>query len=170
MSVVSSPIMVGMADIQIIMGQGQLTCLGLGSCIGLCGLDPVANVAGMVHVMLPEAFGGKGDEKPGKFANTGIPALVEAMKMAGADPNRVRYAMSGGAQVFKFSANAESKLDIGARNAIAVIEALRRLGLKTIAQDVGGNSGRTVTLTLETGTFVVRTVTSGEKALCNLRG
>lgn len=170
MPALGSAVLVGMADIQVIRGSGQLTCLGLGSCIGLCGLDPVTNVAGMVHIMLPQAFQGKGEEKPGKFADTGIPALLEAMKKAGADINRTTFAMAGGAQVFKFSANTESKLDIGARNAQAAHDAIRSLGLKLIAHQTGGNEGRTVTFTLETGTYAVRTVTSGEKTLCNLRG
>ena len=67
MPAVEGAVLVGMADIQVIRGSGQLTCLGLGSCIGLCGLDVSANVAGMVHIMLPQAFQGKGVEKPGKF-------------------------------------------------------------------------------------------------------
>lgn len=167
---VASAVLVGMAEIQVIKGSGQLTCLGLGSCIGLCGLDPVSNVAGMVHIMLPQAFQGRGEEKPGKFADTGIPALLEAMKKAGADINRTVFAMAGGAQVFKFSANTESKLDIGARNSKATQEAIQSLGLKLIAHQTGGSEGRTVTFTLETGAYSVRTVTSGEKTLCNLRG
>lgn len=170
MSAVGSALLVGMAEIQVIKGSGQLSCLGLGSCIGLCGLDPIANVAGMVHVMLPEAFQGKGEEKPGKFADTGVPALIAAMSKLGANPSRLVFAMAGGAQVFKFSANTESKLDIGSRNATAVQEKLRQQGLKLIAHDTGGNVGRTVTFTLETGIYTVRTVTIGEKTLCNLRG
>ncbi len=170
MPAVSNTILVGMAEIQVIKGSGQLSCLGLGSCIGLCGLDPVANVAGMVHIMLPEAFQGKGDDKPGKFANTGVPALIAEMSRLGANAGRILYCMAGGAQVFKFSANPESKLDIGARNTVAVQEMLKQQGLKVRAQDTGGNTGRTVTFTLETGIYTVRTVTGGEKVLCNLRG
>lgn len=170
MSAVSNAVLVGMAEIQVIRGTGQLTCLGLGSCIGLCGLDPVSNVAGMIHVMLPEAFQAKGEEKPGKFADTGVPALIEAMVRLGANQSRIAFAMAGGAQVFKFSANNESKLDIGTRNGAAVAAKLRELGFEIVAQDTGGNSGRTVIMTVETGIFTVRTVTSGEKTLCNLRG
>jgi chemotaxis protein CheD len=169
MPAVGSAVLVGMADIQVVKGNGLLSCLGLGSCIGLCGLDPVANVAGMVHVMLPQAFQGKGLEKPGKFADTGIPALIEAMLKAGADRSRLRFAMAGGAQVFKFSANTESKLDIGSRNAQAVQEVIRTLGLRIVAHDTGGSVGRTVSFTTETGIYTVKTVTSGETTLCNLR-
>jgi chemotaxis protein CheD len=166
----ASAVLVGMAEIQIVRGSGQLTCLGLGSCIGLCGFDPVSRVAGMVHVMLPEAFSGKGEQKPGKFADTGVPALLSAMSRAGADTHRSIFAMAGGAQVFKFSANTEPKLDIGARNAQAVHALVRQLRLKLVAEDTGGNSGRTVIFTVESGDFTVRTVTNGEKTLCNLRG
>ena len=169
MAVVGSAVLVGMAEIQLIKHSGQLTCLGLGSCIGLCGFDPLTRVAGMVHVMLPEAFQGKEVDKPGKFADTGIPELLAQMERSGADKNRMLFAMAGGAQVFKFSANTESKLDIGARNTAAVEAALKERGLRIVAQDTGGNSGRTVIFTLESGDFTVRTVTSGEKTLCNLR-
>jgi chemotaxis protein CheD len=170
MTATGSAVLVGMAEIQIIKGSGQLSCLGLGSCIGLCGFDPTTGVAGMVHVMLPEAFADKIVDKPGKFANTGIPALLDAMIRAGAMQSRMVFAMAGGAQVFKFGANTESKLDIGARNATAVAKALKDRGLRVLGQDVGGNTGRTVAFTVETGVFTVRTVTSGERTLCNLKG
>lgn len=170
MTAVGGALLVGMAEIQTVKGAGQLTCLGLGSCIGLCGYDPVTKVAGMVHVMLPEAFAGKVVDKPGKFADTGVPALLEAIKRAGGEPSRLLFAMAGGAQVFKFGASAESRLDIGSRNAAAVTKILKEKGMRIVAHDTGGSNGRTVTFTVETTDFTVRTVTSGEKTLCNLKG
>lgn len=163
-------ILVGMSEIQVAKGEGQLVCLGLGSCIGLAALDPVTHIAGMVHVMLPEAFADKPNEKPGKFADTGIPALIAQLEKMGAQKSRLVLAMAGGAQVFKFGAGVSSKLDIGARNSIAVAEMLKKLGLRCIAQDVGGSLGRTVTMTVETGIMMVKTVSQGERRLCCLRG
>lgn len=165
----STQLLVGMADIHVLKGPGLFTCLGLGSCIGFCALDPVTNIAGMVHVMLPEAFPDKPVDKQGKFADTGIPALIAALEKLGANRSRLVCAMAGGAQVFKFGASVSSKLDIGARNAEAVSEQVRKLGLRVIAKDVGGNSGRTVTLDSETGEVKVRTVSQQEKLLCKLR-
>jgi len=170
MTAVGGSLLVGMAEIQTVKGAGQLTCLGLGSCIGLCGFDPMSKVAGMVHVMLPEAFAGKPVEKPGKFADTGVPALLDALKKAGADSSRLLFAMAGGAQVFKFGASPESRLDIGSRNSVAVTRVLKEMGFRIVAHDTGGSNGRTVIFTVETGDFTVRTVTSGEKTLCNLKG
>lgn len=170
MSVTTSAVLVGMAEIQVVKGSGQLTCLGLGSCVGLCGLDPVTGVAGMAHIMLPEAFPGKGEDKPGKFADTGVPALIDAMAKAGADPQRIVFAMAGGAQVFKFTANPESKLDIGTRNIQATTKKLAEMGARVLAKDTGGDIGRTIKLSVETGELTVRSVVAGEKALCNLKG
>ena len=170
MPAVGSAVLVGMADIQVIKHTGQVGCLGLGSCIVLCGFDPVTKVAGVVHIMLPEAFADKSVDKPGKFANTGVPALIDAMVKAGAERSRIIFAMAGGAQVFKFGANADSKLDIGARNAQAVTQILKQLGMRIVGQDTGGNNGRTISFSIDTGDYTVRTVTSGEKTLCNLKG
>ena len=165
----ASSVLVGMSEIQILKERGQLVCLGLGSCIGLCALDPVANIAGMVHVMLPESFGTQSDAKAGKFADTGVPSLIAQMETAGAKRARLILAMAGGAQVFKFGSGVESRLDVGARNSLAVESRLRALGLTAKAKDVGGDCGRTVTFTLESGLVTVKTVPTGEKPFCNLR-
>jgi len=166
----STSVMVGMAEIQVLKGAGTFSCLGLGSCIGLCVLDPISNVAGCVHIMLPESFADKTVDRPGKFANTGIPELIAMMERMGAQRSRLVLAMAGGAQVFRYGGGeTNSRLDIGARNSVAVEEALKKLGLKVIAKDVGGNMGRTVTFVADTGAISVRTATSGERPLCNLR-
>lgn len=162
-------LLVGMADIQVHKGSALFTCLGLGSCIGLAALDPESNVAGMVHVMLPESFKDKPVEKPGKFADTGIRELLDQMRKIGADPTRLRIAYAGGAQVFKFGSNADSRLDVGARNGVAVEQMVRSLGFRPVAVDVGGSVGRTVMFASETGEVRVRTVAGGERVLCKLR-
>ena len=158
-----------MADLKVIKGHGELTCVGLGSCIGLCALDPIAAVAGMVHVVLPETLPDK-EGKPGKFADTAVPALVKELEAHGADRNRIVFAMAGGAQVFKFGDGSEVRLDIGTRNADAVRKQVESLNLPILGTDVGGNLARTLLLKLETGAVIVRTVTQGESSLCNLRG
>jgi chemotaxis protein CheD len=167
---VSTQVLVTMAEIQILKGSGTFTCLGLGSCIGLCILDPVANIGGCAHIMLPESFADKKGERPGKFADTGVPALIQMMERLGAQRSRMVVAMAGGAQVFKYGAGeGQSRLDIGARNSAAVETALKQAGLKLTAKDVGGNMGRTLTYSVETGAISVRVASQGERALCNLR-
>lgn len=166
----STAVMVGMAEIHVLKGPGTFSCLGLGSCIGLCALDPVSNVAGCAHIMLPAAFADKKVERPGKFADTGVPEMIAMMERLGAQRNRLMLTMAGGAQVFRYGGDAhQSKLDIGARNAVAVDEALKQLGLTVRIKDVGGNQGRTVLFVAETGLVTVRTATTPERPLANLR-
>lgn len=166
----ATSIVVGMAEIHVAKGAAKFTCLGLGSCIGLCALDPVSNVSGCAHIMLPEAFADKSNDKPGKFANTAVPEILSMLERLGAHRSRLVWAMAGGAQVFKFSAETSGKLDIGVRNAASVDTLIKSLGLRCLAKEVGGNLGRTVMMDAETGLITVRTVSLGEKPLCNLRG
>ncbi len=166
----TTAVIVGMAEIHVTKGAGVFTCLGLGSCIGICAIDPITNVAGCAHIMLPESFADKPVDKPAKFANTGIPELIGMMERLGAERSRIVVAIAGGAQVFKFGSDcATSKHDIGARNVSAVTEALNRYGLEPKGSDVGGSNGRTVTFTVETGIATVRTAISTEKPLATLR-
>ncbi|MBL8068603.1 MAG: chemotaxis protein CheD [Armatimonadetes bacterium] len=166
---VGSQHLVGMAEIKVASGPAKFTCLGLGSCIGLVALDEQADVCGMIHIMLPEAFKDKPVDKPGKFADTGIPELLRQLESLGAQRNRLVISYAGGAQVFKFGSDSNSRMDVGLRNAEAVAVILKSLGLRPLASDVGGSSGRTVTVLSEDGLVNVRTVNGGEKSLCCLR-
>lgn len=166
---VASNVVVGMAEIHVVKSPGVLTCLGLGSCIGLVAFDPVTEVAGMIHLMLPASFKDKPVDKLGKFADTGLPELLRLLEAAGAPKSRLVVAYAGGAQVFKFGDQGAGRLDVGARNVEAVEEAVKTLGLKPIFKDVGGANGRTVMVDLATGNVKIRTVSTGEKLVCNLR-
>jgi chemotaxis protein CheD len=162
--------MVGMADIKTAKSGATFTCLGLGSCIGLAAFDRESGVAGMIHIMLPEAFKDKPVEKAGKFADTGIVAMLDEMFRLGANPSRLVMAYAGGAQVFKFGNPSSTTLDVGLRNSAAVEKILKAKGFRVLGIDIGGPNGRTVTYEQATGIIKVRTVNGGEKVLCNLKG
>ncbi len=135
-----------------------LAALGLGSCIGLVVVDPVARVAGMVHVMLPEANGSAAAAtNEGKYADTAVPALLAAVRRLGADPARLVCKMAGGAQMFANGSGA-GILNIGARNAIAVRAALQMHGLRLRAAQTGGSVGRTMEVEVGSGRTTVRSV------------
>ena len=158
---------VGMSEIHVQKGPTLFTCAGLASCIGLVAYDPLAKVGGMAHIMLPESFPEKPTAKPGQFANTAIPALLDEMERLGASPTKLIAAYAGGAQVFRFGAGKEA-LGVGARNAAAVAEWVRKYGLKVVAEDVGGNLGRTLTMCTTSGDVKVHTVDGVERVLCNV--
>ncbi len=156
--------MVGMAEIKVSKQSGDvLVALGLGSCIGVCIYDRQAKIAGMAHVVLPAKLH-QGDDAPGKFANTAIPALLEQMKQQGAALHRLQVAVAGGAQLFSFNGTGP-RLDVGQRNKLAVLTALSEYGLLVMAQDLGGSIGRTVYFFVEDGCVRVKTIGKGEKDL-----
>lgn len=163
------PIGVGMAQIHVAKGPAVFQCLGLGSCIGLALFDPRADVAGMAHIVLPEAPEALDPTQVGKYANSCLPEFLKLMVALGAEPRRILAAYSGGAQVFKFGSGEGSKLDIGGRNAAAVEALLAQHRLTVVAKDIGGTKGRTVVYSTDTGVYRIKTLSAGEKDLCNLR-
>lgn len=159
---------VGMSEIRVQKGPAQFSCVGLGSCVGLAAYDPAAKVGGMAHIMLPESFPDKSVDKPGKFANTAIPALLEELERLGASPTKLVVALAGGAQVRHASGAGAVGHHLGARNAEAVAEWCRKYCLKIIAEEVGGNVARTLTMCTASGDVKVRTGNGSEHILCNL--
>lgn len=149
--------MVGIGQIAV-SGASEIviSALGLGSCIGVVLFDPQARVAGMAHVMLPEASE-TSVGPPGKFANSAVPALLEQVLTLGADKSRLVAKIAGGAQMFG-SGSGGNLLKIGERNAEAVKAALASAGLRVRAEHTGGNSGRTMAITVGTGEVTVRLV------------
>jgi chemotaxis protein CheD len=130
--------------------ETELMALGLGSCIGLAMVDRAAGVAGLAHVMLPESDGA--GAPAAKFADTAVPELLERVCDAGARRSRLQIAIAGGASMFAGS----QSLDIGARNQQAVREALQRANLRCDAAETGGNQGRTMRVSVGTGSVTSR--------------
>lgn len=59
--------------------------------------------------------------------------------------------------------NATDIMRVGTRNAEVCKQILRRNGVKVVAEDTGGNYGRTVSIDLSTGSYKVKTIDRGEK-------
>lgn len=134
-----------------------LTTIGLGSCIGLVVVDRARAVAGLAHVMLPEAPSAPTLTEPGKFADTAVPALLDAVVALGARRVRLDAILVGGAQMFSFGGGS---MDVGARNEAAVRQALAAARLPVRVAQTGGGKGRTVRV--EPATGVVRVKVAGE--------
>ncbi len=158
---------VNLASISALKGTGRLLCPGLGSCMAICALDPTSNVGGIAHLMLPKAPQNVSEETAAKFVDSGLDAFLTRLMELGAERNELRYAISGGAQLFSFGVQNQS--DLGLRNAEAVLAYFKSQGMNLVTTDLGGTSGRSLAFTLDTGEVLVRTLTHGEKLICNLR-
>jgi len=157
-------IKVGMADYKVGREPDLLISYGLGSCIGIAIFDPTVKVGGLAHIMLPDSTQARSTENPAKFADTCLPLMLSDMLKLGAVKCRLIAKIAGGSQMFTF-ANATDIMRVGERNAESVRQILKRLDVKIISDDTGGNYGRTVELNLVTGIFRIKTIDKGEKQL-----
>lgn len=139
-----------------------LLAIGLGSCIGLALVDQRRGIAGLAHVMLPEALAGGGPV--GKFADLAVPELVERVTARGTSRPMLRAVLVGGAQMFSLGSSAA--MDIGARNDAAVRDALRKERVSIAAADVGGSKGRTIRV-IPGGAVLSKEAGGAEKELMN---
>ncbi|TQD26349.1 chemotaxis protein CheD [Methanolobus vulcani] len=154
-------IIVGMADSAVAKKPAKLTTLGLGSCVGISLYDKSTGVGGMVHIMLPSIENARAKDNIAKFADTGIPALLDEMTEKGAYKHRTTAKIAGGASMFSFNSNAQ--LNIGERNIAATKEALKQLKIPIVAEDTGQNYGRTIVLDTENGELTVKSALKGIK-------
>lgn len=154
---------VGMADLKVCKAPDNITTIGLGSCIGIAMYDPSTKITGLVHIMLPDSKVFKGNIIEAKFADTGIPALLQKMLDMGANKNKIVAKIAGGAKMFSVTNN--TTINVGERNAEASVLALRKLGIPLLGQDTGLNYGRTVEIYSEDGHFLVKSVGKPPKTL-----
>lgn len=157
-------IKVGMADLNTAYSPWILTTLGLGSCVGICLYDSSTRISGLVHIMLPSSSQIKNNSNIAKFADTGIVKLVEDMIKIGARRSKLVSKIAGGSQMFNFN-DASDIMRIGTRNVTATKEVLKSLNIPIIAEDTGGNYGRTIELYSETGILLIKTIGYGIKQI-----
>lgn len=161
----ATPVHVGMADLVVSRHPATLITLGLGSCIGLVIYDQSSRTAGMVHIMLPDSREAKNIPKPGKFADTALPLLLDELDKLGASRAQLRAKMAGGAQMFTMPGKDSALFAVGTRNVEATTKLLASTGIRLVASDTGGSKGRSVEFNTETLKFVVKTLGSGTKEL-----
>lgn len=160
----SDLVKVGMADYKVSCSPASLITYGLGSCVGIAAYDPITKVGGLAHIMLPDSKQARTTENPAKFADTAIPLMIDDMIKLGAAKTRIRAKIAGGVQMFTFT-NTSDIMRIGERNADSVRNILKTMNISLVADDTGGNYGRTVELKLESGVFRIKTIDRGEKEL-----
>ena len=158
----SRTITVGISDLNIAQAPDILVTYALGSCIGICLYDATCKMAGLSHIMLPSAAQAPNvANQPMKFADTAVELLIRKMEAAGARRVLLKAKIAGGAQMFSGLCNS-SIANIGLRNTQAVKLELMRQRIPIIAEDTGKNYGRTLFLSAEDGSMLIKSATKGE--------
>jgi len=157
---VSTEIKVGIADLNVVLDPGSIMTIGLGSCIGIALYDKTTKVAGLAHIMLPDSTQFKNNTNPMKFADLAIPMLIEKMEKQGCNKRNIIAKIAGGASMFNFSDKSIIS-DIGKRNSDAVKKTLQDESIRIIAEEIGGNKGRTMILQANDGSVILKVVGQG---------
>ena len=157
---VGAEIKVGIADLNLVLDPGTIMTIGLGSCIGIGLYDKTTKVAGLAHIMLPDSTQFKAATNPMKFADLAIPILIEKMSKKGCNKRNIIAKIAGGASMFNFSDKSIIS-DIGKRNSEAVRKALKNEDIPIIAEETGGNKGRTMILNASDGKVILKVVGQG---------
>jgi len=134
---------------------GEVKTFALGSCVAAILIDPRTKAVGMVHVALPDSSINetKARQRPGYFADLGLPLLIQEMARLGSPANGrgLVVKLVGGASIMDHN----DTFNIGKRNVLALKKHLWAYGLGPLAEDVGGNHSRTVSVFVDTGKVIV---------------
>jgi chemotaxis protein CheD len=133
----------------------------LGSCIALIMVAPKLNAVGLAHIALPDSSfaNGKAKALPGYFADLAIPELIEKFKKLGVKKNsEVIVKMTGGAKIM----DPEGRFNIGKRNTLATKKILWKYKLGAIAEDIGKNFSRTVSVNVDSGEITITSPGRGQ--------
>jgi len=131
----------------------------VGSCIALCLWDRENRTGGMVHIMLPSHDRSR-DGLKGKYADTAVHALLDAMEKKGSRRQDLVASVVGGASIFgRFSRVPVPS--VGTLNYESVRGQLRECAIPVRLEETGGSSGRRVVLDCSTGRVSVTTLGNG---------
>jgi chemotaxis protein CheD len=153
---------VGVAELAVASGDTRVTTSGLGSCVGIALADPLADIAGLAHVMLPDPTFENEEAKPAKSTTRGVEKLVAALEDAGGNLDDFEAKIAGGSRMFDFSGISEG---VGERNVERARETLADCDVPIVAEDVGGSHGRSLELVPETWTLTVTSAHQGVEDL-----
>jgi chemotaxis protein CheD len=154
---------IGISDMNVVRGGDSIITYALGSCVGIALYDSTRKIAGLAHVLMPSSKDVRDSNiNVMKYVDTAVPELVKRMERAGASTFNMVAKLAGGAQMFSMG-GASTQFNIGERNVMQAREALQKLRIKIVAQDVGLNYGRTVEIFSENGIYRVKAITKGIK-------
>jgi putative nucleotidyltransferase with HDIG domain len=109
----------------------------LGSCVGVALVDRKNGLGGLLHTLLPEPMAADHLDHPGRYAETGVPALLNEMLKQGAELENLECTLGGGALVGPVS-QSDMDFDIGGRTLEVAESLLKENGVNIIGQETGG--------------------------------
>ena len=156
-------ITVRVSDYAVAADDTMLVTNGIGSCVAIALYERGARVGALAHVLLPNEMLTAFHETPAKSASTAVPVMVRRIRELKGD-GEIEARLIGGASMFA-ALLIPGALSLGARNIAAARSACAAADIKVVAEDVGGDHGRSVFFNVEDGSLLVRSVAKGDVQL-----
>lgn len=146
-------LVVVVGDMKVGKKGDMLVTHALGSCLGLMVYDPVENVGGLLHAMLPLSKINlqKAEANPFMFVDTGVPELFRKVYDLGGQKARLIVKAAGCGQPL----GNNEMFKIGERNYTILKKLLWKNNILLESEDVGGTISRTVHFDISTGQIVI---------------
>jgi chemotaxis protein CheD len=144
-------------------GDTVIATVGLGSCVAIALYDPKTRVGGLAHVLLPSESMARDRSNRAKFPSAAVPMLLAEMRGLGSNGG-IGARLVGGASMFA-SLLPSGGVNIGERNIAASRAAVAAAGLPLLAEDVGGDYGRSVYFHLADGRIEVHSLKTGRRVI-----
>ena len=145
--------LVPIGDMKIGQTPDVLATDTLGSCLCLTVYDPLLQMGGLLHAMLPlsKVNAQKAALNPFMFVDTGIPELFQRLSQNHTHKDRWKVKAAGCGNPM----GAKEVFKIGERNYRVLQEILSKEGICLAGKDVGGTISRKVALDLASGQTIV---------------
>ncbi len=129
-------IYIGQGEHAVGRGIGTVISTLLGSCVAVCVWDPVAQIGGMNHFLLPDGRDGVNGQS--SFGLNSMELLLNALSRQGGLRSRFQAKVFGGAEMIS------GLSDAGSRNGRFAMEYLERENIPCKSSSLGGRMGRRV--------------------------
>lgn len=155
---------VGVADAKVSASPNILITYALGSCVGIVLYDPVKKIGALGHPMLPDITKSVANKNPAKFVNSIMEYMLAELASKGCQASYLKAKLFGGAALFTGGAGERSDFfNIGPRNVEMSKALLQHYRIELVAEDTGGNFGRTILVNLANGKVRMKTIYHGEQ-------
>ncbi len=139
-----------------VTAQNFLIVTVLGSCVAVCLRDPISQICGMNHFLLPNDGGSSKDilSESARYGVYAMDILINHMLKLGASRQRLEAKVFGGGNVLK----GFTSTNVGERNAEFVLDYLHAENIPILAQDLLDAFPRKVYFFSENGQVLVKKI------------
>lgn len=125
----------------------------LGSCVAVCLHDPIDNIGGMNHILLPGKAEFTSFNNAARYGINAMELLINAMMQMGCRRSRLKAKLFGGAHLL---AAISVERGPGKKNIDFVENFLSTEGIPVLARETGGFDSRKIYFHTDTGMVLVR--------------